>query len=1517
MAEIKHQLHPDVVINTGTAVKQGSGWRYEATQGGTTFTLPSAIPFSPDELIAGIGDDNSPVYSNLDSVLRRLEFVSSGPEGMFKGTIGPALQRTPANVLGAPVDIMNIAAQGLVDAPINVIDWAFKGFQGEMPSKRYLSSEVPLGGSESIARGMQAVGDVAREGISATEEAGLNVAIPEWIPVAGGQRVGVRTLLEPFAFDTTPDERDKARQYASLIAQIAAAAPMEGSLIAKLAVQLAKTTENVTRKAIYDAISEMQVNSPTTAALYEGLMGGGVGSGMVTSLEALEAAWPDAPQWAKNTIMAKGGILIPIGGVTAASTAWDVGIKTPIVSIPLRIARGAAESLTVSGAERAAARAIQTFGSDWKNRSQILGVTGQLKLALKEGREMDPLTRISFTTPQLARNEARLLEAQLNVSSKDMSPSDISAQEQLIYELRRFANFQEGHLKSLSEGGGIGAAAYAKYSERLLQRRDSIFQALDEGLLKMDLGGRSDFDVEPAVIEADYAQGLATGNFEFNINRRRAVQDGRLGNVDPEQIQAMTTAYDGLMAKLEDATRQSLDDAMERVDALRQSMPENMSAQDKTDFNTWVLREIETSYREIDALEDVLWNGIGGMKQPKTESYVTPDGQDLGPQLTIDDVPIGEYFAEKVASLGAGEEVNQSKWLWKLAGRTALVEQAAKGTGADAEKIARQNLEVTTAENRLNEVQTKLDRATADLNQLQEPRPTKVRAGLYNYKGFVIERITRAMGGDDQWNITGPGQTAADDAANTLADSVALIDTAYKPTQATMDRAVSKWETSGDAVQKAQNRLAEAKAKLEISSGQGVEFEGSPVNVLDEIYDSSALGVRNVDEAQVGRSPQELQNIISILKREQSFEQGRSVRNPAKIAAIGSMIDDLQRAIPENFEFIDTTLLDAARRMTATKKTLFERGDIGRLRGFNTRGEANVSIENISDKLVPVRGQSTNLRELEGALSARYETMAGDNTPFRLVTGDDGVVRPELDTDFNLEKYAAAPPPPFQMIQVNGGRSRGLRVAEGTQPSEANIRAVRETLWDRFKDFGAGDKFDSAAAEKWLSNNADAVAWLRKATGEDTGFENLAAAEQVVQSIKGGTAKNLDDTVNTLREAGAFNDEFTEAGYRMMVKENDRRAANMNSAAIFLDNPDPLTMGPDFLKEYLRNPQILGDTLKVLDNGLLPDGSNPALEGFKRAVAEAIIKRGLTDGTGGTGTRAAQDARELSASLGRDVTVWDPAALSGMANDARFGRLLGELYGDGGAETFRQFAEGARLQSIIGDSATPGVRMRDLVSDEWAGNLGRVAGGWVAQRTPISSLVLTGVGRRYSMAAIANVRGNAVDLLLVDFLMNPKLADAAITKYPVRPPNANDDPASRIKLWAQKKFIDDNARRIERIGRTPSVLYEIGDPYKYEGSAEETDQQSSLELAPPTMALSNRMPPPRPRVSGSSLDRVNPLQFAAASPPPQQFAGASTSGPPNPEIMAGLDQLGMPLFASKGGLASIKKKKKKSQQMVY
>lgn len=1446
--EISHPLYPKIKIDLDSANQRGGFYRYKAKVNGKTVDLPSALRYGPDLLRQNITDPEHPVYDNVNAALRYLSRPNptsvSSDRGLFAETISPAAQRAPASLAGMPVDLANLALQGFVDAPINFLDWAFGGFEGNMPSERYVSSKVPIGGSEFLARRMEDVGDLARKGITATEEAGLNVSIPE-LPYnldfgLGGTRVGARTLLEPIAFDTSPRERDKFEKYVSLITQLATAAPIEGATIAKLAQYLAKTTQNATTQNVYDAISEMQVNNPKAAAAYESIMGGAVGGGMITSEAALEKYYPDAPQWMKNVIIAGGGLTLPIAGQTTLSTLYDVGLKVPIVRLPLQFARGALESLTLKGADRAAARAVQTSSGEWKDRSKILGVVGQLRLALKEGRDMDEVTRIAFTTPQLARNEARLLEAQLKIAEPSMSETQIKTQQDLIKELRQFAAFQEGQLKTLSATGGIAAKTYAQYSGRMLDRKDSIFQAIDDLIFKTDLGGKPSDGVEPSVIEADYRQNLGTGTFEYNVNRQRAFKDGNLGTLEPEQVAAITKSFENLSAKLEDAATQSIRDAEERAAMIRDGMPEQMSDTDRVNFNRWIRREFETSYREIDFLEDVLWNSIKGLDQPKTGSYTSPDGTDLGPQLLIDGVPISEHFAAKASKVAAtaGESENQSKWLWKLAGRNAVVEQAGKGSGPDAEKIAKQNAQIKQQEGIVAINQKKLNRASERYKEEQD----------------LVE-------------ITGAS-----------------------PDSPAFKKAQEAFEEAGVVLQKSQDSLDFLKDNLEISMGKGVTYEGSPINVADEITDTGALGVRKVDGILVGRSGQEVQNIISHLKKELTFESSRG--NLKKVAAIGEVIDDLQRALgPENFA-IDSAMRDAAIKMTRLKKTLFTSGVVGQIRGFDKKGQPIVDPERVAEKIIPTTGQETNLRQIETALASRYENLVGEGTPFRL--GEDGT--PELNPDFNIQKYSEAYPAPFEPIRIDGaGRVEGFKIADGTDPSPSNIELIKNTLWDRFQVFGMGDEFHSTAAQNWLEKNKSAINWLKKATGKNTGFEDLVDAERILKTIKTATDKNIDKNIDTLRKLGAFNDEFTESGFRTLLKENANRQSNQAAAASFLQNPDPSIMGDFFLRSFLnpgnKNPsQFLNETIKVLENGVLPNGNNPALEGFKQSVAEAIIRQTVT--SGGGGTFAAKQAAKLNADRRVDdvVKLWDPEKFIALTENPRMGRLLSELYGKDAPELFRKIAAGARDQFEIGDAATPGVTRQDKVSDEWAGNFGRIIGGASSKVLPISALVLTGMGRRYGMAAIADYRGSVVDKLIIDMLMDPKLAVEAINRNPVREVAAGTGLPARVKLWAHEKFIGDNARRIKRLGQAPGVLYETGEPTKYEEVDEPGDvgPQSAVTPAAPRRRQVAMAVPSRPPVQGSALANVNPV--GSQRPSPQTIARG--------QQIFGVND---PIFANKGG----------------
>jgi hypothetical protein len=1522
MAQITLPQYPKIIVDTAGTLTGTGSYQYNAsTDGGRTFRpLPSTLGISPEILERDAGKDGSESNTVLDAVLRDLN-VPTGEGGIVSRTIGPALQSVPGLVVGSLADMGNLVLEN-VDVGGNVLEWAFGGFEGDVRQlqtpqgpqfKRYLSSD-PADVFGSSAQINAAVTDVGNLALRADQYLDEKIPTFNFLGVEVPYDLGATDLaLSFFKFNPNPDVSTKTRKYISLITQIIGSAPVEGALIAKLAIQLAKTTTSPTAERVYEAISEMQVNSPIKAAALETSLGATAGGGMVASDAALEAAYPNAPQWMKNTIMAGGAIAAPIAGMTVGSVVYDTALKIPIVSVPLRFARGATASLTVSGAERAAANAMQKMGGDWKNRSDILGVMDQLKLALAQGRDIDEVTRIAMTTPQLARNEARILDAQLNASEKNMPPTEVAAQRQLIEELRRFSNFQEGHLATLTSGGNIGATAYTRYSQRMIDRRDKIFAALNESILKMDLGGKVGDDIPASVIKNDYEQGLATGNFEYNVNRIRGFQEGKL-TLEPEQAQAITQAYDSTLAKIESSRDEAIRDAEERVLALRDGMPEDLPAnsQAREDFNLWIRREIDTAYKEIDGYEDILWNNISGLDRPKTDTVTNADGTDLGPQILIDGKPIGAYFAAKEAALLAGEDVNQSKYLWMLAGRDALVEQASKGGGPDAEKVAKQNVVVKSQEAIVVERQRELDRDTENLTkagqaEFADPKVRDARAEVARLEAELGQIPT--------------GQTIEDPTVIRRINAVnqKLIGARANLTERSKDTAENPaLKKAQDAFEKSQTRLNESQIKLDTARGnlqvalnKGVDFEGIPVKLEDVVDDNSILGVKTVDGVSVGRTGQDVYNVISNLKREMSGAQGGANRNPQKVRAIGGLIDDLQRAIADQENFsIDTTTLGAAIKMTAAKKAAFEKGTVGRIRGFTKQGETQVPVDRTIEKIVPVKGQETSLRDLENALT---RVATGEGTPFRLVQTEDGGVVAKLDPDFNLERYATAPPAPFQSIQVNGGRSLGLKVAEGIPKTEANIKLIQDTLWDRFRTYGAGDEFDSRAAAKWIDDNSAAINWLKNATGETTGFENITAAERVVSSIKTATQAELDKTISAMRKDGAFNEQFTEEGFRILVKEAATRESNLNSAATFLNEPSPLTMGEKFFDRYLNDPEILKQTLKVLENGELPNGTNPALDGFKQAVGEELVQRGQSGP--GEGTDAAVQATTLSQSMGgQELKVWDPQKLFGLAGDPKIGKLLGDLFGPEAAVAFQKVAEGARLQSTIGPSATKDIRLKDIVSDEWAGNLGRILGGLAAKGLPISSLVLTGLGRRYGINTIGNVRGQAVENLIVEFLMDPKLAMAAVEKWPSMNPNKKAGLLNRAKIWAHQKFISDNVRRVERFGERPGTLFEVGaralgmrEPDESEGIGEppiplglqRPSYQGVDEGYSPGPQTSLQPPARRMAANASQSNRPSPASALSQVNP----VGPPT-GPSSQEmVQRGRDLFGPndPIFAAHGG----------------
>jgi hypothetical protein len=1523
MADIVHPLYPNLTIDSdsGVLAPGGRSYVYTVTRADGSTAKTPGMYINREEMLDATTDldsTNSAMVQDALSKIPGAERAQSDGGGIVIDTVGPAIQKGAlSGFLGAPVDVANAALTG-ADMIIQgglAAGRALTGQGFDYRTDRILSSEVPKGGSKYFLRGFQDIGDAVRaldqrldDKIGTVSEAGffgtgLGAGTEAYVGNLPADLGITDAVLGFFQFDLTPKEITTAERYVSMIAQIAAAAPMEGAVIANIAARLAKTTPNATRQQVYKAVSEHQMRAPGKAARLETVLGAGAGGGMIASLEALEAVYPEAPEWMKTTIMAGGAILLPIAGMTGARVATDVGFQAPFVRIPLRVVRGAVESLTARGSAKSAARAVQTYGADRRNESGILDSLEQLALAMSEGRNLDPATRIAYTTPQLARNEARILEAKLAETRQDLTLDEVQSQETLIQRLRSFAVFQEGQLKSIVEDSGIGAGTavdyYARYSDRLLQRRDSIFKAIDSEVLRLD-------------------------------------PDRPTGGVTEEQLAPVQkAAYEGAIDVVEKAKVEAIADARERIDDILRQMPEDMSPAEREGFNLWIRTEIETAYNEVNNIESVFWQNIKGLDAPAkgVEGAETPE-------ILIGDVPIAEHFAARIAAFEAGDRESHSKWLWKLSGSEALTEASTRGSGADAKQAQDRAVTVKMRESAVVSSQEEVSRTLGALVKAQADttEPAQIRTARARLAELERGKKAASDGFYQDPSTTTPKklQEAIDAVDRQQAKLDSLLENSPTDTSE-VKKAQRAWDAATKRLNDAERLAEQARGRLEISLEGTLDDAGMPVVLADQVGRTGELSAKVVDGVAQARTGQEVQNIISLLKREMAFEQGRPQRNARKIQNIGEMIDDLQGALADSRNFdVDIPALNAARAVSFLKKEAFERGNIGKLRAFTRGSEAKVDVEQTINEVFGAPGdsatsqsrQTANLRQLETALTP---LAANDvSTPLRSSVREDGSLDYSIDPDFDLRNFGDVPAP-FETKRVNEGRSLSLTVREGTPSTEANIKLVRETLWDRFRGFRNNETgvFDNAAAERWLGNNAGAIRWLSEATGRDTGFENLVNAEQIVRSIASASAAKIDDAVLDINAAGGFRDGFTEEGFRRLIADADRRSSNLKAASEILDNADPIKLGRNFLKEYNKegsnSQELLRETLRILENGRLEDGSNPALDGFKQAVGEELLSMGQTQGS---------EALKLGYYRGDNtIRLWDPLKLAALSDPStaegkNFNRLLGEVFGPQAPEVFRKIAEGAVNQFDFNQSTKAIPVSRNKLSEEWAGNLGRVIGGLLAKSAlvPVSGLVMTGLGRRYGVNMLANVRGDAVKRMIVELLMNPDLHAAAVKQYPISAPGSDLKLLKRLKMlaskWAQDRFVNDNTKRLDRLRRAPGTQFEILDQ---DDKAEtlglrRPDQRPSVQPVAPAPPVQRRLAPVNTQappfiVPGSVLNQVNPLGGA-----PVQQAALAAQGPGSPQVAEqGRSIFGMndPVFAARGGhITGIMAVKPKPRQMV-
>ena len=1190
------------------------------------------------------------------------------------------------------------------------------------------------------------------------------------------------------------------------------------------------------------------------------------------------------------------------------------------MSFGARVVRNLTDSLTLSGIEKSAARAVQQMGTDWRGRTSILGPRKQFELALALGRDNVPETGMAYTTPQLARAEADILETQLRVALQnedpDVTPQVVEQQEELILSLRQLADFQEGQLSTLLEGSDVAVAMYAKYSNRIFDRRDKIMSALDNILQLHVPKGEHSVRVPAQAIADDYAQGHNTGVYKYQVNINKARDEGRVVRLSDEQIQTVTNAYKNYAELLEEQQGSALLDAQERADFWREIVPEEMTPEQRKLLNETIRREFDNAYEEFDIYEDLVWNNIEGRITPQDEKELIAG--DFG--LTV-----AKHFSESLMSMGTAERLLQHPYMVRLAGKKHLKE--ASDTGLTAKQIALRENRLERQRDAITEAERARDSAIEALNTLIKTPDTELSNAQESLK------LARLIGDKRQ-----PGSKASLDRVKNAELRVKQLEASSWTTPEAIDaegvevikrrpggknqweRLDGKREAAETKVLKAQRLLKNMEEELEIELDWSVEVDEESVPISDHKIRLEETGSLSGIE----RTPQEVLDIIRDVKRDIRIETHKVTPNLPKIRAYSQLVDDLQAIVadPNNFPNLDKAALDTAIRITDAKKGAFDSGAVGKLRQTGPGGRAKVPIEQTMETIFPPttkqkRGQqSTLLRDIQVALTP---LMTGEGTPYSAWKfGEDG--KPTWTPEFPLEAWSKNPPRPFVWFSEKHGRRQGLAVEEGTVTSESNISLVENSLWDHFhKTFP--EQITPKAFELWRQNNQAAIDWLKaakdnrrfaageKVTDELLGFEELATAEIVVNELRTVTHENLEAVIRKLKDANAFDEDFTPEILREYVKDISEKTAHMNTAALFLNESNPNDMGNNFLAVYNKLAatgknahEYLDQTLRILDAGQLEDGSNPALTGFKTAIAEALVKKSLTTGEGSS--NAEQQARKLGAHLNRNVTLWDNQKLDALATDQGYIELISKLFGEQAPQLLTKLAQGARHQTFVSEQAAKGIKIQDQLSGEIAANIGRMLGGWFSNWAiiPVSSLVLTGMGRRYGFAAIKNLRGLAVENLIVEMLLNPRLASAAMTKYPSAE-QIGEVKRSMLK-YVHDVLINDNIRRLNKFSNAPGVVYEIEAQIFEPPITEDRDDEEPEEIfIQPDLSQreSPRNIPPvaqRAPITASILSQTSPIQKIS----PQMMQRYQQVFPED-------RLLGDPTLAAKdGGIVSINKK---------
>ena len=1278
--------------------------------------------------------------------------------------------------------------------------------------------------------------------------------------------------------------------------------------------------------------------------------GGAAGVSTEAALSALGEVDPDAAEWVQATVAIGSGLLAPI----AARGAFTTFLQGPVIRLGTKVIVD-----PLFRPEKAAARYSREagLGKSPGDRAGVASVARILREAILDGRHVDQAAGLAFTTPELARTESNILRAEIQLKrdrlSQETDPDvqarlgkEIKADESDVGYLNRTANFHESVLQSAAHDSNIASVNrfYQQEAGRLVERREKFFNYIENSFKRsvddLSFGGRD--NGSPQELRLDYTKVKEEGDIpEFEATRRRLVMEGdpkgveasELTWLDPQTAKRVEVVREDLSSRMEKSFADAQEAAAGRVRKWQDSVQsylanrglrsvDDLSVEEKALVGDIVRGIYDDASREFRAFEKAAYRRINGLNDKVVDDIVFPEGSiDPADGSDISGMTVSDWATGRLENLSRTQRFNIKEVpveIAQLAGsRSVLVQlnrQREEAVAAGRSSAAQSRIPDLEAQR--NDVVARKTEAESRLDKQVETDRIDTESLTGSFNEFVQSILAKLDDAQKQVVLEFSTSPIVPWETLTLKEARAMAPVGLEKIFAQVAKQKKAMATLGDGV--TSSKAARDLRKEVIDLGKEAQGFQSDIDKItqdflgagdDVVIDPTGrLTSQDADGAVVagGVSANDVKETISNVAEAARRESSTNGRTP-RYRNLLQVRETLEQLLsPETFSTLDPSSLAFAREASRVAHRVDDaQGDIlGKDRGSAVK----VPVEQAATRILPEDTSSlasaSNLRVLREATAPLPDFVSikkgGDG---KIITDAEGVPVAVIDEKaIDGSSLFDLPESPFELVRVGeAGTPFEIRIKPDFPASHKSLQVAESILLERLA-LSFSDGVDAKSLDSFRTRNKEAIQFLENNGRGDvpslmTDADGLATQLDALKTLRNDkTRRQLTELVNSgLLDLKGLNIE----DYVDYIGQRRNRLSQENAFSEVINAE--AGRGAELLFDQVISPGNKSPKGSLNEFLSLVRGNRQAEKGLQASIIGELFKRSTT------ATDPALRGALIKQTGDSAASAFDPTKFRELISNPRIRSLIQEAFPNNSEllPGLEKMAVSAFETSNFTSGGVGGNRIDPqaaLSMEAWS-NLGRIAGLQFAERVGfINALMAAGAGGRMFGKIGKTITGNKLKDILINAALDPEIAVGLAME------TSQSDGFFRSLARAA---IDTVTARGLRPGAVTPVLkrgeeeldgeagrlsleddYRLGRPFVYRDNriryAKENAPPLEIDVRRPRARPPERYQPGRGPVRGSTLGQTSALG--------SRLPGQSSQG-----TLAGLSQLGMPLFAAHGG----------------